>query len=316
MRTLAQSATDSGIRMLVVGDEKTPADFALSGAEYLDLTEQRDRSAFARLCPTRHYARKNVGYLFAAADGTEVIQETDDDNAPLTDFFAPAVRRQPCRRLDAAGWINVYRLFSGYGVWPRGLPLDAINAPQPAYDELQVETVDSPIQQGLADGDPDVDAVFRLVSPSEVHFAPGRRVTLAKGCWCPFNSQNTLWFAEAFPLLYLPSYCSFRMTDIWRSFVAQRIAWTNGWEVSFHSATVRQDRNAHNLMRDFADEIPGYLHNRIIADRLYALPLEQGVAALGDNLRRCYRELVVMDLVGEKELPLLDAWLAELTTTA
>jgi hypothetical protein len=34
------------------------------------------------------------------------------------------------------------------------------------------------------------------------------------------------------PLLYLPSHCCFRMTDIWRSFIAQRCLWELGhWVV-------------------------------------------------------------------------------------
>ena len=47
------------------------------------------------------------------------------------------------------------------------------------------------------------------------------------------------------------------MTDIWRSFVAQRIAWTNNWSVLFDEPTVWQERNEHDLMRDFRDEVPG-----------------------------------------------------------
>src|ERR1700691_4694073 len=91
------------------------------------------------------------------------------------------------------------------------------------------------------------------------------------GACCPFNSQNTTWFKEAFPLLYLPYYCSFRMTDIWRSFVAQRIAWTCGWPVLFHQSTMRQERNDHNLMNDFRDEISGYNNNALICNSLKEL---------------------------------------------
>ena len=76
--------------------------------------------------------------------------------------------------------------------------------------------------------------------------------------------------------MYLPAYCSFRMTDIWRSFVAQRIAWENGWNVLFREATVRQRRNPHDLMRDFRDEVPGYVANREICAALQALELEPG----------------------------------------
>ena len=77
--------------------------------------------------------------------------------------------------------------------------------------------------------------------------------------------------------MYLPAYCSFRMTDIWRSFVAQRIASVNGWSVLFRAATVRQRRNPHDLLRDFRDEVPGYLANREICVALEALRLEPGV---------------------------------------
>ncbi len=65
-------------------------------------------------------------------------------------------------------------------------------------------------------------------------------------------------------------------------------------------------------MRDFEDEVPGYLHNRRIGDTLAELTLEPGTAALGDNLQRCYEALVRLELVGAEELPLLDAWLSDL----
>ncbi len=80
----------------------------------------------------------------------------------------------------------------------------------------------------------------------------------------------------------------------------------------FHKATVWQERNVHNLQRDFEDEIPGYVNNRKIAAALAALPLERGVGAIPDNMRLCYRKLVEMDHCGEAELPLLDAFLADL----
>src|SRR5205807_7157091 len=131
-----------------------------------------------------------------------------------------------------------------------------------------LKLLNCPIQQGLSDENPDVDAIYRMANPLPVLFDKANSVSLGKNSWCPFNSQNTTWFKEAFPLLYLPSYCSFRMTDIWRSFVAQRIAWTCGWSILFHQSTVRQDRNDHNLMTDFKDEISGYSNNALICKSL------------------------------------------------
>jgi hypothetical protein len=106
------------------------------------------------------------------------------------------------------------------------------------------------------------------------------------------------------------------MTDIWRSFVAQRICWANDWGILFHEPTVWQERNEHNLMRDFRDEVPGYLNNASIAEALDKLSLPHGADKLGDNLRACYEELVRMELVGKQELDLLEAWIADLEQIA
>jgi hypothetical protein len=102
------------------------------------------------------------------------------------------------------------------------------------------------------------------------------------------------------------------MTDIWRSFVAQRIAWTNGWGILFHEPTVSQERNEHDLMRDFKDEVPGYLHNRRICEALDELRLEPGAERTGENLRACYEKLVHLDLIDRQELRLVEAWLNDL----
>ena len=75
--------------------------------------------------------------------------------------------------------------------------------------------------------------------------------------------------------MYLPSTCTFRMTDIWRSFIAQRILWENDSNLLFHSASAEQDRNEHNLLKDFKDEVPGYENNQLIIDILTNLKLKK-----------------------------------------
>lgn len=311
LRAIAKDSLDLGLKFYVIGDTKSPADFALEGCDFYSVSRQLELGfTFAALCPTRHYARKNIGYLQAIRDGATVLIETDDDNLPGPEFYNPLDVHQTLPAVQDAGWVNVYKYFSDLHIWPRGLPLDAVTVPLPALSHPQ--SVYCPIQQGLADDNPDVDAVYRLLMPLSVTFKKGVRVATGKNAWCPFNSQNTIFFQEAFPLLYLPAFCSFRMTDIWRSFVAQRIGWENGWSILFREATVDQFRNDHRLMKDFEDEIPGYLHNRAIGEALQALELQPGVANIPANLRRCYEVLVANKWVGEQELPLLDAWLTDL----
>jgi hypothetical protein len=294
--------------LVIVGDRKGPPSYELPGTRFLSLQDQLDSPfELARLLPVGHYTRKNVGYLSAISQGAECLYETDDDNAPLERWTA----RSPqvvAHEVSASGWFNAYRCFSKENIWPRGLPLDALRSGDAAAVLAKPTRVRAAIQQGLANGSPDVDAIWRLVLDRPFDFDDGPSVVLPPGCWCPFNSQSTWWWPEAFPLLYLPSHCSFRMTDIWRSFVAQRCLWELGQGVVFHAAEVFQARNEHDLMRDFNDEVPGYQRNRKLARVLEDTQLQPGEGAVADNLRRCYEALVDAGFFTAAELELLAAW--------
>jgi hypothetical protein len=313
MKEFATGALQHGVDFIVVGDVSSPPEFTLEGCRYFGVTEQRKTAlTFAQKCPERHYSRKNIGYLLAIESGAEVILDTDDDNLPYPSFWENRERRQSARMVEQHGWVNVYRYFSQSQIWPRGFPLRHLKSSPPCLETEGERDVDCPIQQGLANENPDVDALYRLVFPLPESFASAPPVALGSKTWCPFNSQNTRWFRDAFPLLYLPSYCSFRMTDIWRSFVAQRIAWENDWAVLFYEPTVWQERNEHDLLKDFRDEIPGYLENERIAFILDAISLIRGVDAIPANMRTCYAALVEHGLIDREELELLELWLSDL----
>jgi hypothetical protein len=111
--------------------------------------------------------------------------------------------------------------------------------------------------------------------------------------------------------MYLPSNCSFRMTDIWRSFVAQRCLWELGTGVTFHGPEVVQARNHHDLMRNFEEEISRYLQNTQIARWLDEAPLQSGVGAIPANMLLCYELLIKHGVFPAKELELVRAWLED-----
>jgi len=307
MQAIAAEANERGIEVFAIGDRKGPDAFALPGVTFRSYDQQLTSDfEYPTACPPGHYARKNVGYLEAVAVGARVIVETDDDNFPRPAFFGRRARQSEGEVFRGAGWVNVYGLFSDTGVWPRGFPLQLVRSPVPASSGTAA--VACPVQNGLADDDPDVDAMYRMVGDLPVTFAERLPVILLAGSWCPFNSQNTTFFPEAYPLAYLPRHCTFRMTDIWRSLVAQRVLGENGWGLLFHGASVWQERNEHDLLVDFADEIPGYLHNAAIVDRFSALDLPRGEANIFEAMRVCYEDLVRNQLVGREELKLLEAF--------
>jgi hypothetical protein len=301
-------------KYIVIGDTKSPELFEIDGCDFYSIKLQLELPyKSASILPTKHYSRKNLGYLVAVQGGADIIVETDDDNFPFEDFWKPRDKKHLVMKLDGKGWTNVYSYFTKANIWPRGLPLEELQKNNDLKLSENLFQMDCPIQQGLADQNPDVDAVFRLVLPLPLDFDKSDSVYLSRGVVSPFNSQNTTWFKETFPLLYLPSYCSFRMTDIWRSFVATRIAWTCGWGVMFHNSSVYQERNEHNLLKDFEDEIPGYLNNNKIMKVLIDLQLKDGREYIYDNLLICYKALVEHGwITDKKELELVEAWISDL----
>lgn len=294
--------------MIVVGDRKTPGDWSCEGVEYMSPAAQVSTGwRTAELLPWDHYARKMVGYLRAIERGSDAVADTDDDNLPNADWGFPGFEGQ-LREIATGSYYNVYSRFTDERVWPRGFPLSRVTE-MPEADE-SVRACRVGVWQGLANGDPDVDAIYRLTVRAEVSFRDGEPVVLAPGTVCPFNSQNTLFSREAFPLLYLPATVTFRSTDIIRALVAQPVLWAAGLSLGFLGPTVTQERNTHDLLDDFESEIPLYLMAEAISDAAASAVSDD--ASIEDNLRNAYLHLTAKGLVESDEIVLLDAWLEDL----
>lgn len=295
--------------VVVIGDKKSPHDFNVKDVSYFSIEKQKDIDFnLAKILPYNHYARKNIGYLIAIKNGAELILETDDDNIPYQNFGKELNLDVEGELITLSGWYNIYKEFTTEHIWPRGFSLEEIN--QNATNNKINCVKKCHIQQFLADKHPDVDAVYRLVYPyKEINFYRRKPVILNHDTICPFNSQNTVTYKEAFPLMYLPSYVSFRMTDIWRSFIAQIIMWSIGMYISFHSSTVFQERNIHNLLKDFELEVPGYLKNQLIIDILNSIAFS---GSTGNRLYQAYDCLKREKIVKEEELNLVENWLKDI----
>lgn len=311
LKEFAEKSASNDIPFIVIGDTKSPKEFNLIGCDFYSIDSQLSLDyGLAKTLPLKHYSRKNLGYLIAISKGAEIIIETDDDNLPYDNFWKPRTRFPNAHLIRNTDWVNVYRYFTKSQIWPRGFALENIQDQLPELEEII--SLNCPIQQGLVDANPDVDAIYRLTMTLPLKFNIAENIALGINSFCPFNSQNTTWFKEAFLLLYLPSYCSFRMTDIWRSFVAQRIAWTCGWSVLFHQSTAWQQRNDHHLMSDFNDEIIGYQNNALIYKSFKKLNLTEGVENIAKNMITCYQQLIELGLIEKNELHLLKMWIQDI----
>lgn len=291
-------------RIYVVGDRKTPVPWRVDGIEFLPFSPAR--STLDTVIPSDRYSRKNLGYLAAIRDGADVVVETDDDNFPYDSFGSRLDRTVFGAPVLDPGWVNVYRPFTRQGIWPRGFPLSRVAASlESTLSCGPLVGEQCPIQQCLVDGDPDVDAIYRLTIGRSASFT-GVPLILRPGTYSPLNSQNTIWWKETYPLLYLPSYVSWRVCDIWRGLVAVAVAEARGWSVGVLPPTARQDRNPHDLMRDFRDELPVYLDTEAVL-----MQVAEAVVGTSDNaqaLVAAYMALVEGGFVPARELELVQMW--------
>ena len=295
-------------QLVVVGDKKSPPDWQYENCVYLDVEDQLSLGpALANAIPFNHYGRKMMGYLYAIKQGADIIIDTDDDNIPYADWDFPSFQGEYTASENGLGWVNIYHHFSEQHIWPRGLPLRNI---RDGRDKLRWQGAKSAqnvgIWQGLADEDPDVDAIYRLTSDTPCIFNKKEPVVLSKGTVCPFNSQNTAISKKFFPLLFLPSFVTFRFTDILRGIIAQPILWQHEAALGFTSATVVQKRNVHDYFKDFESEVPMYLHTE---KSLAAVNESMKAGSVADNLFAAYEALLKINVVEEREMNVLKEWL-------
>ncbi len=297
-----------GYQVVVVGDRKTPLSWSCENAVFLPVDQQQSiGQELHKLMPFDHYCRKMLGYLYSIRNGADLIVDTDDDNIPKGNFGFPPLQGSFALVPKNKGYINIYAYFTDRKIWPRGLPLRCISSGADFTKQLQHTSSRIGIWQGLADEDPDVDAIYRLTDNTPCWFNPRQPVVLGEGTLASLNSQNTLVRRELFSLLYLPTHVTFRFTDILRGLVAQPIMWLYGYRVGFTQASVVQKRNPHDYFKDFISEIPMYQHCEEVPDIVSAaISSSRSVA---DNLHEAYVALERRHIVDQREPDVLDAWL-------
>lgn len=300
-------------QVVVVADKKTPRGWYVENVIFLDVeTQKKLPYQILNYLPWNHYCRKNIGYLYAIEHGAKIIYETDDDNYLLEQQVH--VLPEYSNLVDLVGGqlvVNPYAFFGQPTVWPRGYPLKSIWLCQPESE--QTKDLFIPIQQGLVNQDPDVDAIFRLTRPEIVNFEDKpKSLVLKKATFAPFNSQNTLFYYDAFWALLMPCSISLRVADIWRGYWAQRLLWDLNGQLCFTHATAYQDRNEHDLLIDFKDELDLYLK----VDRLLAVlgAWKSDKPTLQERMLNLIEYLVSEKFIAHNDLELTKAWLEDLST--
>ena len=303
---VSRAANMEGWCTVIVADTKTPLDYMakLVGEEEKDhrpdihflSVEQQEAMAlegdsrvadFVRALPYKHFARKNLGYLYAIQRGARFIFDFDDDNVvDMLDEQGNVIPLIPNEQhlentevvlMTRKIW-NPYPLMQASvdDSWPRGFPLEQTLDPTTrgtvAYSGKAVPMEKIGVMQFVADGNPDIDAVHRMTKPLPMTFSRqnegGKPMVTPLHAFVPYNAQATLHNPKALWATLLPASVPGRVSDIWRSYFAEALFRDYDLRVAFLPPQVSQLRNEHNLRADMDAEEDLYQKTIALTDFL------------------------------------------------
>ena len=309
---LIEDSNTQDFELVLIGDKKTSTNLSAvneSRVHFYNLESQLSSKFLSgQTLPLNHYARKNFGYLVAAEMGCEWISETDDDNRLFVEFWDNQIPNKLIKNLGPSQWVNIYSAFGFGEYWHRGIPInDVLGANAITTDDIDSSSKVACVQ-GLADGDPDIDAICRMLYRPVTKFPRTDSFIVEPGFYSPTNSQLTRWRTElTLPLLYLPSTVPWRVSDIWRGLIAQRHFEISDLRTQFRGGLGFQDRNEHDLLKDFADELEVHMSTRILLEILERIDiLDQS-----NFMLTVYSSLMARGLVSQEEIVRLENWLTD-----
>jgi hypothetical protein len=250
--------------LVVIGDLKTPPGYKLNRGTYWspEMQEKYDKQlsdAIGWNC----IQRRNFGLVIANDMQADVVALIDDDNIPLAHWGHNIMvgkdvevnyYESTLTAFDPIGATNYPQL------WHRGFPLQLLSKRD--YSSKSKRIVHCDIQADFWNGDPDIDAICRMEHAPECNF-DDQYFPLAANKIAPFNSQNTFISKTVLKDYFLFPHIG-RMDDIWAAFYVQ----AKGFNVVFGKASVYQDRNVHDLVKDMKQEYLGYESNLHLVENL------------------------------------------------
>jgi hypothetical protein len=253
---------------LIVALDKKSKNFNLKNSIVLSTSYQEKKwPKLSKLIGWNCIQRRNFAILEAYERGAEIIALIDDDNIPYTNWFKNIYlnKKFKCKEIETNK-----RIFDPVGytshsnLWHRGMPLELVNNRK--YSTKKKVLFKPDIQANYWNGDPDIDAVCRMIFKPECKFKKNDFPFFSKKI-SPFNSQNTLITRKVVKDYFLYPHIG-RMDDIWAAFYVT----SKKYKVVYNEPTVYQERNQHNLIKDFKDEYIGYVNSLNLVESLYKNP--------------------------------------------
>ena len=251
-----------GWYFVIVGDTKTPhEDYRALESKYKNVTylspEEQDTlyPELSKIIGWKTIQRRNIGFAYAYKNGADVMATVDDDNIPYDNWGRDLMIGKEIEvdlyepELDVFDPLSITK--DNY-IWHRGYPIEYLKKRHRV--EYKGKTKRKVlVQADLWDGDPDIDAMARLIYKPIVKYSDITQPYCSSKI-SPFNSQNTFLVREVIPFYSVLPFTG-RMDDIWGSYILQHY-FPNS--VIYAPASVYQDRNVQDLITNLEKEIIGY----------------------------------------------------------
>lgn len=256
-----------GWKLIVVGDIKTPHDeYKKIDCVYLHPEyQEKTYKVLSDAIGWKSIQRRNIGFIEAWKRGADVVATVDDDNIPYENWGDNLVvgKNISVTRYEPANTVfDPLSVTNNKIMWHRGYPIELVYNKNEILGSY-IDTITPLIQANLWDGDPDIDAIYRIPHRPEVSFDVKDFYSSTK--IAPFNSQNTFIHREVLPYYAVIPHIG-RMDDIWGGYFAQK-QFSNS--LVFGEPTVYQARNQQDLSKNLKDEILGYSTTMKLVNHLF-----------------------------------------------
>jgi len=263
-------AEKEGWTLIVVGDTKTPHDdYKDINCIYLHPQEQEERyKEISDLIGWKTIQRRNIGFIHAYNLGADIVATVDDDNIPYECWGKNLLLNKEVEvdlyEPTESNYFDPLSVTNRNDLWHRGYPIEHLQIKNKVEYKGKIKK-QFHIQADLWDGDPDIDAICRLANRPCVKFNDIKPFTSSK--MSPFNSQNTFLTREVLPYYMVLPFTG-RMDDIWGGYLVEK---KFGSCVVYNKATVYQERNPQDLVRNLENEVIGYRHTLDLLENRYEL---------------------------------------------
>ena len=251
---------------------------------------------FNNLIPDNSGVRRMIAHFFAIKEKYDCLISVDDDNFISDEnyFLHMSHLGIPVEMLKSTSmnkFTNIYDQYNfnyNFKLYHRGFPFSQRNRTDTKFDLIKDKVIPV-IKNSSVLGDPDIDAISRLIGPVNIEDLPAlykEGFALDSKNWTPFNNQSTSFHSSILPAYFTPE-AGGRNADIWSSYVMCKLVELFDKNICIGKPIVTQNRNPHDYLSDLENEILNMKFSNYFTTLLASLDIS------GSNYLACLQDIII-----------------------